>query len=176
MPITHSPLVGCTLQLSNLEHSLQISLVVFCFSCYASSWASQVRISWLYYFPCYCSVISFFAYHLVQGSHVVLSGSGRLLTAFQSNCGHRDTSSTHSLIRLSTSTVSETWLLVTVLQLALWPGWTHHCWWCIFNLLSSSLGSHFPSLWSTARAFNQLRASCRGFWKETQKDICSKKP
>lgn len=122
-----------------------------------------VRISWFYYFPCYCSVISFFAYHLVQGSHVVLSGSGRLLTAFQSNCGHRNTSSIHSLIKLSISTVSETWLLVTVLQLALWPGWTHHCWWCIFNLLGSSLGSHFPSLWSTARAFNPITGQLQRF-------------
>lgn len=112
-----------------------------CFSCYSSSQALLVRTSLLCCFPCYCSVISLLACHLQTCR---FSGSGKLPTPFQS----RDTSSIHSLIKLSTSTVSATWSLIG------------HCPWIgavartdppllvVYfqsSLLGSSSGSHCPS-------------------------------
>lgn len=148
-----------------------------CFSCYSSSQALLVRTSSLGCFPCYCSVISLLACHLQTCR---FSGSGKLPTPFQSSGGPRDTSSIHSLIKLSISTASATWslighcprigavaradppLLVVYFQSA----------GLLFRLSLS-----FPNYFGQQQGRStQLRARCSGFWKETRKDICSRKP
>lgn len=105
MLITHSALVGCTLQLSILELSLQLSLVVFCLF-FLLGWltgsASQNFLVVLFSLLLLGDTSACLSPSLRQSFR--FSGSGRLLTPFQSSCGHRDTS-LHSLIKRSTSTV-----------------------------------------------------------------------
>ena len=148
-------MVGRTLHLDILHHSLQLSLLLFRVSCSSSSRALPFTTSSLCCFPSRCSVESLLVTYSKDNVQVSWSWE-TLMTPVDSSWGHSDTSCLHSLIKLSTSTFSVTWSLVT-LRLALWLGLAHHCWWCIFGLLGSTLGSHCPTepiFWSTTRAFN----------------------